>query len=86
MPARQRLNAGNGKIVSGILRLVEGYKLPFLDAPHDFICKLLGMQRFGLQFRGIEGEAIAARALGSVERKIGIDEQLGNFGRARTGG
>ena len=74
-PARQRLDADD-LVGAGIdLRLEIGNELAALEPADDAVADALGVEDLGLQRGGVEFEAVAAEALGAIEREIGVDQQ-----------
>ena len=57
------------------LRLVVGDELVALEPAQDLVGDALGAHDLGLQRLGEELVAVAAAALGAIERDVGIDQQ-----------
>ena len=80
VPAGQRLDADDGMGGGVELRLVVGDELVALEPRQDVVGDALGRDDLGLQRLVEELVAVAAAALGPVEREIGIDEQAARIG------
>ena len=75
VPARQGFDADDGERRGVELRLVVGDEFVALQAGQDVVGDALGRDDFGLQGIVEELVAIAAAALGPVQRDIGVDQQ-----------
>ena len=80
VPARQRLDADDGERRGVELRLVVGDELVALQARQYVVGDALGGDDLGLQRIVEELVAVAAAALGPVERDVGVDQQPARIG------
>ena len=80
VPARQRLDADDRMRRGVELRLVVGDEFVALQPRQDVVGDALGGDDLGLQRIVEELVAVAAAALGPVERQVGVDQQPARIG------